>query len=110
MRDQKVQAADQKAALNEIIQADTNDHNPSGAPLKGEAKRPAPQTDDGNEAKDAKTYASEPGGPKSKDEVQEEHIIAGQSSDHEFMIKDGRLCVHALKDGVVSACKPTCQF
>ena len=38
-------------------------------------KRSAPQTDDGNEANDANTYASERDCPKSRDEFQEEHII-----------------------------------
>ena len=51
LQDQKVQAADQKAALHDIIQAHNKEHSPSGAPFKGEAKWPAPQTDDGNQAK-----------------------------------------------------------
>ena len=74
MLDEKAQSADQKAALNEIIQACNKTRNPIGAPFKGEAKRFAPQTDDGNEAKDAKTYASETDGPETRDEFQEEHI------------------------------------
>ena len=107
---QKVQDDAPKAALDKIIQEHNKVHNPSGVPFKGEAKRPAPQTDDGNKAKDAKTYASEPNGPRSRDEFQEEHIIPGQSSDHEFMINDGKLWVHALEDCVVSARKPVCKF
>ena len=101
--DQKVQATDHKAALNEIIQAHNKARNPIGAPFKGETKRPAPKPDDGNDAKDAKTYASEPDGPKSRDEFQEEHIIAGQSSDHEFVIK-GQQVVGPCPRGLCRLC------
>ena len=83
---QKVQADAQKAALNETIQAHHKAHNPSGVHFNGEAKRPAPQTDDGNDAKDANTYASEPDGPKSTVEDQAERIIAGQRSIHDLMM------------------------
>ena len=58
--------ADAQQAVLDNIQEHNNAHNPSGVPLNGEANRPAPQTYDGNDAKDANTYASEADGPKPK--------------------------------------------
>ena len=68
-----------------------------------------PKRDDGNDAKDAKTFASELEGPKSNGSFQEEHIMAEQSNDHEFMLKDGKLWANALEACAVSARKPICK-
>ena len=58
----------------------------------------------------AKRHAPEKDGPKSRDEFDEEQIFPGQSSDHEFMIKDGKLWAHALGYCAISARKPICKF
>ena len=68
MLNQKVLADAQKVAFGNIIQEHYKAHNPVGVSFKGESRRPAPQAVDGNEAKDAKTYASELDGPKSRGE------------------------------------------
>ena len=107
---QKIQGDGPRSTVEKVIEDHNKAHNPSGVPFKGEAKRPAPQTDDGNDAKDAKTYEPEPNGPKSREEFEEAEIFPGQSSDHEFMIKDGKLRCHALEDCIISSRKPICKF
>ena len=73
MLNQKVLADAQKVVLDNIIQEHNKAHNPSGVHFKGAAKRPAPKTGCGNEAKDDKTYASELDGPKEHIIVRAEH-------------------------------------
>ena len=36
--------------------------------------------------------------------------MTGQTSDHEFMINDGKVWAHGLQDCIVSALKPTVKF
>ena len=99
----KVQGPQQKEEVQKIVAAHNKIYNPSGVPFKGEAKRPAAPDPADAEAQNAKVYPPESDGPKSRDEFEQESIIVGQTSDHEFMVKDGKLWVHGLQDCVVSA-------
>ena len=109
--EQKVQSTEQKEAIQKIIAEHNKNHNPSGVPFKGEAKRPAPATSSGDaEARAAKTYPAEVQGPKSRDEFDAECIMPGQSSDHEFIVKEGKLWAYAVEDCVISAVKPCVKF
>ena len=108
--EQKVQATEHKEAIQSIITEHNKKHNPSGVPFKGEAKRRAPESSADAEAQAAKTYAAESTGPRSKDEFDAENIMPGQSSDHEFLVKDGKLWAHAVEDCVISAQKPCVKF
>ena len=108
---QKVTSEKQKQAVEKLIEEHNKKHNPSGVPFKGEAKRPAPRNpDDDAEAQAAKVYPPESDGPRSRDEFSQEHIIVGQKSDHEFMVKDGRLWGHALDDCIISSQGPVVKF
>ena len=108
---QKVTSATHKEVVEKLIEEHNKKYNPSGVPFKGEAKRPAPRNADSDaEAQAAKVYPPESDGPRSRDEFTQEHIIVGQNSDHEFMIKDGRLWVHALQDCIISAQQPIVKF
>ena len=108
--DQKVQSDEHKQAIQSIIKEHNKNYNPSGVPFKGENKRPAPVGSDDAEKNGAKTYAAEVQGPKSRDEFEAEQIIPGQSSDHEFMVKDGKLWAYAVDDCVISAQKFCVKF
>ena len=108
--EQKVRSEIPKEGLNKIIQEHDKVHNPSGVPFKGEAKRSAPQDPTVEEGQHAKTCAPESDGPRSKEEFKEDEIFPGQSSDHEFMIKDGKLWTYAHEDCIISNRKPICKF
>ena len=107
---QKVQSTKGKATIHKLIEEHNKEYNPSGVPFKGEAKRPAPENPEDAEARACKEYPPESEGPRSRDEFEQEQIMTGQTSDHEFMIKDGKLWAHALQDCIVSALKPTVKF
>lgn len=108
--EQKINTPKQQEALKLIIQEHDKKYNPSGVPFKGDAKRPAPVNPENTEAQAAKVYPPEVQGPKSRDEFDGNDIMTGQNSDHEFMIKDGKLWVHALADCIVSAGQPIIKF
>ena len=61
-------------------------------------------------AQAAKVYPPESDGPRSRDEFAQEQILICQTSDHEFMIKDGRLWCHALQDCIISTQCPIVKF
>ena len=108
--EQKVQSNEQKQAIQSIIAEHNKNYNPSGAPFKGEAKRPAPAISADAEARAAKTYPAESDGPRSRDEFDADQIMPGNSSDHEFMVNDGKLWVYAVEDCAISAEQPCVKF
>ena len=108
--EQKVQSTEQKEAIEKIITEHNKNHNPSGVPYKGETKRPAPVNTADEVAHRAKTYPAESDGPRSKDEFGPTQIMAGQSSDHEFMVKDGKLWAYANEDCIISDEKHCVKF
>ena len=96
-----------KAELDNIVSEHNKVHNPSGVPYKGELKRSTvsgPRSEE-EDAK-AKVYSEDPNSPKSKEDFDPAMVFPGIDVDHEVMIKDGRLDLHALQDCIVSAQKP----
>ena len=81
-------------------------HNPSGAPYKGEAKRSAVQGPTPEEETNAKVYPPGEDVPRSKEDFDPSMVFPGIDVDHELVIKEGRLYVHALHDCIVTARKP----
>jgi hypothetical protein len=108
MLEHKIQTDSLKKHLEATIQKHDSLFNPSGVPFKGEAKRSSAEVDDGMAAEvaNAKTYAPDAGGPKSKDEFDNDATFPGQQCDHEFGFKGGVLYAHALEDCVVSSKLP----
>ena len=45
-----------------------------------------------------------------QDDFEAAMVIAGQTSDHEFAIKDGKLYAFAVEDCILSSTKPVCQM
>ena len=109
---QKIQTDSLKKELEAAIQKHDGLFNPSGFPFKGEAKRSSPEVDDGMAAEvaNAKTYSPDAGGPKSKDEFDNDATFPGQQADHEFGFKGGVLYAHALEDCVVSSKLPVLRL
>jgi len=108
---QKIGSEKRKEAIEKMIEEHNKKYNPSGVPFKGDAKRPAPaNSEEDAEARKAKVYPPESTGPRSRDEFAQEDIMTGQTSDHEFIIKDGKLWAHALQDCIVSAARPVVKF
>ena len=107
----KIKADHHREALKKLIEEHNKNYNVSGMPFKGEGKRPAPSGNaEEKEAQTAKMYAAEPAGPKSVDEFEKDMIVGGQTSEHEFCFKEGKLWAHALEDCIVSAQKPIVKF
>ena len=95
------------AELDKAVAEHNKVHNPSCVPYKGE-KRSAVQGPRSDEAEGgtAKVYPPDPKGPKSKEEFDPTMVFPGNDTDHELLVKDGCLYVHALQDCIVSAQQP----
>ena len=106
----KVQGPEYLQSIKDIIKDHDKKHNPSEVPFKGETKRPAPESQDEDQARRAKEYPAEPDGPKSYDEFQQDEIIGGNAGDHELMAKDGRLWAYAKDDCILPDNKPLAKF